>query len=95
MGALLVPPPRSGRAGLIALRALVCGARSPAGETLVALLEPTQQHKRLTANSGAAYASSLTIAIKRMASSRVLYIENPTRTSEPPGTLRTSTGRGA
>ena len=32
---------------------------------------------------------------KRMASSAVLYIENPTRMSALPGTFNTSTGRGA
>ena len=37
----------------------------------------------------------LTTAISRMASSAVLYIENPTRTSPPVGAFSTSTGRGA
>ncbi len=37
----------------------------------------------------------LITAIKRMASSAALYIENPTLKSPPAGTFSTSTGRGA
>jgi hypothetical protein len=40
-------------------------------------------------------ASPATHLTSRSASSLVLYIENPTRSSDPPGIFKTSTGRGA
>ena len=40
-------------------------------------------------------ASAATHLTSRSASSLVLYIENPTRSSDPPGIFKMSTGRGA
>ena len=40
-------------------------------------------------------ASAATHLTSRSASSLVLYIENPTRSNDPPGIFKMSTGRGA
>src|SRR5581483_5296705 len=74
---------------------LTHGLRHPAVLDRLAAFHPLPVCRLFRGIAHVGLPRAATHLTSRSASSLVLYIENPTRTSEPPGTFRTSTGRDA